>query len=127
MPFTPSSLPSPQRYLEMLIFAWTAFKILTGSAAAYCIVETLRRLFFHPLSVFPGPRLAAATDLYTAYYDLVVGGGLVDQLEVLHEIYGEYTCFFLRMHFDVGVDIYRACFTHRPKPGMAQCPGMRRC
>lgn len=109
----------------MIILVWTAFKILASSTAVYYIVETLRRLFFHPLLAFPGPKLAAATDLYTAYYDLVVGGGLVDQLEILHRIYGECTFVVPSNHFDVDMTICRACRADRPKPGTAPCEVLR--
>ncbi|KAG6872652.1 hypothetical protein C0995_007982 [Termitomyces sp. Mi166 len=57
-----------------------------GSTAVYFITLAAYRLFWHPLSKFPGPRLAAITDLYSAYYDL--GGALVDHLEDLHRAYG---------------------------------------
>jgi hypothetical protein len=46
------------------------------------------RLFFHPLAKFPGPRLAAATDLYEEYYDVVKRGMFVWEIERMHEKYG---------------------------------------
>ncbi|KAF5344620.1 hypothetical protein D9757_013905 [Collybiopsis confluens] len=45
-------------------------------------------LFFHPLQKYPGPLLAALTEGYEAYYNIVQFGGLVDELVRLHEIYG---------------------------------------
>ncbi|KAF9444561.1 cytochrome P450 [Macrolepiota fuliginosa MF-IS2] len=54
-----------------------------------CVVFLVSyRLFLHPLSRFPGPCLAAATNYYAAYYDLWIEGGQVEQLEKLHRIYG---------------------------------------
>jgi len=50
--------------------------------------QVIWRLFFHPLANFPGPRLAAISGFYHTYYDLVMYGGLVDQLEILHRKYG---------------------------------------
>uniref|UniRef100_A0A0W0G312 Benzoate 4-monooxygenase cytochrome p450 n=1 Tax=Moniliophthora roreri TaxID=221103 RepID=A0A0W0G312_MONRR len=41
-----------------------------------------------PLSHFPGPLLAKWTRFYRFYYDVVVGGGWLSQLEHLHEVYG---------------------------------------
>ncbi|KAH9482841.1 Cytochrome P450 monooxygenase [Psilocybe cubensis] len=48
----------------------------------------VRRLYFHPLSSFPGPRLAAATSLYKTYYDIIKGGEMLTQIHRLHSIYG---------------------------------------
>lgn len=48
-----------------------------------------QRLFFHPLVKFPGPRLAAITLWYKAYYDIVMDGGWSEHLEYLHATYGE--------------------------------------
>ncbi|KAI0315343.1 hypothetical protein OF83DRAFT_1022687, partial [Amylostereum chailletii] len=47
-----------------------------------------KRLFFHPLSRFPGPKLAAATYWYTTYYDVWKDGSLVEHLVELHKRYG---------------------------------------
>ncbi|KAF5329959.1 hypothetical protein D9611_010489 [Ephemerocybe angulata] len=58
---------------------------LAISGGIYCIVS---KLYLHPLAKFPGPPLAAMTDYYVAYYDIVKGGGLVEQLVKLHEQYG---------------------------------------
>ncbi|KAJ3530852.1 hypothetical protein NMY22_g8407 [Coprinellus aureogranulatus] len=46
------------------------------------------RAYFHPLAGVPGPRLAAITDYYATYYDLVENGKMVKQLESLHKRYG---------------------------------------
>jgi hypothetical protein len=45
-------------------------------------------LFFHPLRKVPGPKIAAATDLYKIYFDLIVRGGLLAHIETLHKKYG---------------------------------------
>ncbi|KAH0588957.1 hypothetical protein H2248_004739 [Termitomyces sp. 'cryptogamus'] len=64
------------------------FPLAFGLAIIYFIALAVYRLFYHPLSKFPGPRLAAITDLYSAYYDLVLDGVLLDHLEHLHRTYG---------------------------------------
>ncbi|KAI0887003.1 cytochrome P450 [Annulohypoxylon maeteangense] len=46
------------------------------------------RLYFHPLSRFPGPKLAACTTLYRAYYQMVCDGEHVAHDTKLHESYG---------------------------------------
>lgn len=46
------------------------------------------RLYFHPLSHIPGPKLAAATQWYEFYYDIVLKGQYMNQFLRLHEKYG---------------------------------------
>ncbi|KAF2280231.1 cytochrome P450 [Westerdykella ornata] len=46
------------------------------------------RLFFHPLAKFPGPKLAAATRLYEAYYDVAKNGQYTFKIAQLHSKYG---------------------------------------
>lgn len=47
------------------------------------------RLYFHPLSKFPGPKLAALTSLYEFYYNVVLGGRYLWEIERMHEKYGK--------------------------------------
>ncbi|KAI1174479.1 trichodiene oxygenase [Nemania sp. FL0916] len=46
------------------------------------------RLFLHPLARFPGPRLAAVSRWYEAYYDVVRGGQYTKKIAKLHQTYG---------------------------------------
>ncbi|TEB08824.1 cytochrome P450 [Coprinellus micaceus] len=46
------------------------------------------RLYLHPLASFPGPKLAAATGWYATYYDIFMGGIMLEHLEALHKQYG---------------------------------------
>jgi hypothetical protein len=71
----------------MLSALWLLTKVTAGALTTYVLFTLWERRFRHPLSGFPGPLLATVTDLYMAYYD--VSGGLIDQLEILHEYYGE--------------------------------------
>lgn len=49
----------------------------------------LYRLFLHPLSRFPGPRKAAATGWYQAYYEAWMGGEQTKNNMKLHAEYGK--------------------------------------
>lgn len=48
----------------------------------------LARLYFHPLSKFPGPRLAAISRWYEFYYDVIRDGTFVQLFPELHKKYG---------------------------------------
>ena len=52
------------------------------------VVRTIYRIYFHPLSKIPGPKLAAATHLVEFYYDVVRGGKFIWEIERMHEKYG---------------------------------------
>jgi len=43
---------------------------------------------FHPLYSFPGPKLAAASYVYEAWYDLVKVGRYSWEIKAMHEKYG---------------------------------------
>ena len=60
-----------------------------GILLVYRILIVLYRLYFHPLSRFAGPKLAAATTLYRAYYQVYRDGDHVAQATRLHGVYGE--------------------------------------
>ena len=64
-----------------VIYAFFAF-------CAYCIYLTLQRLVFSPIAHFPGPRLAALTQWYEFYFDVVKHGQFFKEIERLHSIYG---------------------------------------
>lgn len=66
------------------------------------------RLFFHPLSKVPGPKLAAISRIYDFYYDCILGGKFVFKIEELHKEYGKVN------HHPVFVSSHRFCRSHRP-------------
>ena len=74
----------------MVAFSILTFPLVFGLVAAAIVLQFLRmlyRLTFHPLATFPGPKLAGATNLYAASYDLV-SGTYVFKLTELHARYG---------------------------------------
>ncbi|KAK0115636.1 hypothetical protein ONS95_000093 [Cadophora gregata] len=54
----------------------------------YLCAVILGRLFFHPLSKIPGPKLASITRSYIFYYNATGGSRFYLQVEKLHEKYG---------------------------------------
>ena len=67
--------------------------LLCAAAGCYGLYVLAKRLLFHPLARFPGPKLAAATYWYEFYHDLIAGktpGQGVYNIDRLHEIYGEH-------------------------------------
>jgi len=66
-------------YLIQLILLWVVYRICL---ALYNISP------FHKLYRFPGPRIAAASYLYEAYYDWYLGGRYTAAIARMHEEYG---------------------------------------
>ncbi|KAJ3550619.1 hypothetical protein NMY22_g345 [Coprinellus aureogranulatus] len=64
-----------------------------GQLAAILLVSFVfhgvRRLVLHPLSNFPGPKLAAFTSLYKIYYEIVREGKWLHHVDELHRVYGD--------------------------------------
>ena len=67
---------------------FSAYLALTG--IVYLVLRSIYRLWFHPLSKFPGPKLAAISHLYEFYYDTIKGGMYIWEVERMHEKYGNY-------------------------------------
>ncbi|KIW50904.1 hypothetical protein PV05_09681 [Exophiala xenobiotica] len=52
------------------------------------VLRALYRITLHPLARFPGPKLAAVTNVYAVSYDLSPNDSLVKHLRKLHDQYG---------------------------------------
>jgi len=61
-----------------------------GGLLTYSIGLAIYRAFFHPLAKVPGPWLAAVTQWYETYYELVPNGGgmFTKRIKMMHERYG---------------------------------------
>lgn len=73
-------------FYEMELLLPTVY--LLGASGALCLVLAINRLVFSPLASFPGPRLAAVTRWYEAYFDVLRGGQFMYEIQRLHIIYG---------------------------------------
>ncbi|KAJ5690941.1 hypothetical protein N7488_012508 [Penicillium malachiteum] len=67
----------------------SSFGHLFGLWVIYRVMRALYNISpLHPLSKFPGPKLAGATFFYEGWFDLVRGGRYTHEIKRLHEIYG---------------------------------------
>ncbi|KAG7058520.1 Cytochrome p450 [Colletotrichum scovillei] len=69
---------APTQLAALLSLLWLLYALQLG----------VRRLYFSPISHVPGPRLAALTQLYEFYYDIVLGGQYTFKIIELHRRYG---------------------------------------
>ena len=69
---------------QLALYAVAAWVLWTAAWAVY-------NLYFHPLAKFPGPRLAAATEWWQVWLEVVTEQSLSLKLWELHAIYGVYT------------------------------------
>lgn len=66
--------------------SWSYVLVLGG---IFLLLRSFYRLFLHPLSHIPGPRLAAITHAVEFYHDVVCHGTYIWEIEKMHEKYGE--------------------------------------
>jgi hypothetical protein len=58
--------------------------------AVYAIILAVYRLYLSPIAKIPGPKLAALTQYYETYYELISGGGgnFTRRIQKMHKDYG---------------------------------------
>ena len=64
--------------------------ILAVAFSAFLLAKYIYRLALHPLAQFPGPKLAATTNLYGAFFDLSPTRSYIKEMPALHEKYGSF-------------------------------------
>jgi len=69
---------TPTDFVFIAVAAWVLY---TAQLA-------FRRLYLSPISHIPGPRLAALTQYYESYYDIILGGQYTFKIIELHRKYG---------------------------------------
>ncbi|KAK1254750.1 hypothetical protein MKX08_008745 [Trichoderma sp. CBMAI-0020] len=70
--------------MEDMLRLWVAMAAL----GAYISIKTIYRLYFHPLSHIPGPKLAACSHLYEFYYNVLLSGKYLFEMDKMHQQYG---------------------------------------
>lgn len=61
-----------------------------GATVAFLVTRMIYRVYFHPLSKFPGPKLAAASSAYVFYYNVIKQGSFIWEVERMHNVYGQF-------------------------------------
>ncbi|CBF82038.1 protein CYP58C1 [Aspergillus nidulans FGSC A4] len=72
----------------MTVAQWMRWEVPLLLIISFYLTRTVYRLFFHPLTRFPGPKITAATGLYEFYHDVVRGGKFLWEIEQMHQVYG---------------------------------------
>lgn len=70
------------------LLSWAFLVRLCGFWVFWRVLIIIQRLFFHPLSSFPGPKIAGASTIYRMYYSIWRDGEMFAQTKILHERYG---------------------------------------
>ena len=78
----------PSAAIQQFFGQFSYLQLFFAFVVLQLVYTALSRLVFHPLRSFPGPRLAALTNKYQAYYEILQDGGFVAHLKELHAIYG---------------------------------------
>ena len=65
--------------------------VVSLTALVACVYIVIYRLWLGPLAKFPGPKLAALTQGYQFWFDVVKKGKLPWELIRLHDSYGKFT------------------------------------
>lgn len=66
----------------------SVIELLLVGATVWILGVIVARLYFHPLSKFPGPRIAAVTRWYEFYHDVLRDGTYVKYYPELHKKLG---------------------------------------
>ena len=73
--------------MEPLTIPWS-WRHLAAAVIVYWAGLVFYRITLHPLANFPGPKLAAISRFYEAYYDVILNGQYTFKIKQLHKKYG---------------------------------------
>ncbi|THH01967.1 hypothetical protein EW026_g808 [Hermanssonia centrifuga] len=78
-------------YLDDLAYPSVSLAVVTSilSWFLWVVINGTYNLYLHPLSKFPGPKLAAFTIWWKIYVELIQKKDLVEMLFELHAVYGD--------------------------------------
>lgn len=74
--------------MENLLTLRPSWRSTIVAVIIYYATLIVYRLYFHPLARFPGPKLAAVSRWYEAYYDIIQGGQYTPKILQLHKQFG---------------------------------------
>ena len=80
----PNNLPG--HLANLINYMWTAVLCAASGILGLLVIIAARRIFFHPLSRIPGPKLAAVSNAWYAYH--VKHGRTAELGRKLHRNYG---------------------------------------
>lgn len=72
----------------MIISTYDSIRLAIVFLILYIGAVSFHRLYWSPLAQFPGPKLAAWTQWYEFYWNVVQPGQLTFHLQTLHDTYG---------------------------------------
>ena len=80
---------TPESITAGLVSSWWLLALyLLLARVVYLICLAIYRIYFHPLSKFPGPKLAVATYWHETYYDVFKGHQYIWKIREMHQQYG---------------------------------------
>jgi hypothetical protein len=68
-------------------FQYSLYAVVLA-AILYAFFKATCNIYFHPLSKFPGSKMAVCSSLYEFYYDVMRRGMFMWEIEKMHERYG---------------------------------------
>lgn len=74
--------------IDPVLLALKLGLVLFYGSLIYALFTTIDRLFLSPLAAFPGPKLAALSNWYEFYYDVIQQGQFTVKIQELHKKYG---------------------------------------
>jgi hypothetical protein len=96
-------MASPQLGQPLPVYEKSALRVLLQNVSGtqmflgastllllYGFLIGIHRVYFSPLSHIPGPKIAAFTWWYEAYYNVIERGQYADIIKKMHEKYGVY-------------------------------------